>query len=210
MRLVFGKYAILLALALAITYPLSVEAARKARPSSQRNNTSAAGKTDTASKNKERVSAATTDTQKSNVDKLRSDVTGIKSDSQVTPEMKTKLATDIQSMAKGATKPSGESVSALSESLSTAMADGNISKVEKAKLMQNIETVMNSANISAEDLQTVINDSRTILEASGVEQSDVETVISDMQKIGAELKTNHPDSTAKTQSKIQNFRNRNK
>ena len=130
--------------------------------------------------------------QKVNVQKLQADVADIKSGSQVTQAQKDALANDLSSMAKGATKPSQASVSQLSQDLTTAMADGNISSADKAKLMKDVGTVMNSANISSAQINRAVADAQTIISASGINQADAQLVAQDLRAIVTEAKSHMP------------------
>ena len=85
--------------------------------------------------------------QQANLQKLQSDLTSMKSQSQVTPDQKKKLSADLQTLAEGTVKPSKASVDQLAADLSAATANSSISKAEQAKLMQDISAVLNSANI---------------------------------------------------------------
>ena len=128
--------------------------------------------------------------QQANLQKIQSDLLALKGQSQVTTEQKTKMATDLQTLAEGTVKPSQESVQKLSNDLSQAMADSSLSKSEQAKLMQDVTAVLNSANIPPAELKTVIADAQAILGASGVDQDDVKLIVSDLQAIGKELQKN--------------------
>ncbi len=128
--------------------------------------------------------------QRQNIQKLQSDLTSIKSGSQVTQQQKDALKQSLNTLAEGTTKPSQQSIDNLSNHLSSAMSDGNLSNQEKAQLAQDVQAVFDSASIPQSEVQQVISDAQSILQSSGVDKSDVQLIVTDLQNIAAEAKKN--------------------
>lgn len=141
------------------------------------------------------------ETQQQNVDQLKSDAKEIKQGSQVTQEQKDALKNDLTSMAKGATKPDPALVEKLSNDLSQAMADGNITGKEKSQLMKDLESVMNSANISTDQVNKASSDAQAILTASGISKTDVQKIAGDMKAIVSEAQKNAQKAASQVQEK---------
>ncbi len=134
--------------------------------------------------------------QQQNINKLVNDLKAIKAGSQVTPAMKQALKNDLLAMADGATKPDPALVDKLVNDLTAALADQNISDLEKQKLAKDLYAVMNSANIPAAEVQQAITDAQTILQASGIDKQDAQLIVADLQAIAAEAQQNLSGATA--------------
>jgi hypothetical protein len=141
--------------------------------------------------------------QQQNLQKLQSDLQAIKQGSQVTPEQKQALKNDLLAMADGATKPDPALVQQLANDLSAALADGNVSNAEKAKLTKDLDAVMDSASIPAAEVQQAISDAQAILTASGVDKADVQTIVKDLQAIANEAKKNAQAAGSTVKGKLQ-------
>lgn len=126
--------------------------------------------------------------QQANIQKLAGDLQKIKSQSQITPEMKNELSNDLMNMCKGAQKPSTESVNKLVSDLTNALADKNLSKTELLSIAKDLHYVLNSANITDAQISDVLSDVETILTASGVTQADANVIIQDLNNIINEIK----------------------
>lgn len=134
--------------------------------------------------------------QQANVTQLQSDLGAIKQGSQVTPEQKQAMKNDINAMATGATKPDPATVDKLTNDLSTAMSDGNLSAKEQAQLTADMQKVLNSANIPADEVTQTISDAQAILTASGASKEDAQKVSADLQAIAQQAKTGTPQDPA--------------
>ncbi|MDB6126017.1 MAG: hypothetical protein JWQ71_5010 [Pedosphaera sp.] len=130
--------------------------------------------------------------QQQNIDKLQTDLTAIKAGSEVTPEQKQTLASDVATLAKSATKPSKTSLTKLANNLSTALADKNVSAKEQAQLAKDINIVVNSSGISPAQAQAFIVAAQKVLTDSGVTAQDVQTVGSNLKAIVGELQKSKP------------------
>lgn len=130
------------------------------------------------------------DQQTANVQKLQSDLAAIKSGWAVTEEQKTAVKNSLMAVADGATKPSEESVTALADSLSSALADEQLTNKEKAQLASCVETVLKSANIPQAEVEALANSTYEMLVATGVSKEEASAVAQDLKAIGAELKKN--------------------
>jgi hypothetical protein len=138
-------------------------------------------------------------TQQQNVQQLQSDANAIKQGSQVTQAQKDALKNDLNSMAKGASCPDPALTEQLTNDLSQAMAESQLSGKEKAKLMGDVEAVMNSANISKAQVNQAIADAQAILTASGISQAQAQAIVNDLKAIAAEAQKNAAGATAGTQ-----------
>jgi hypothetical protein len=116
----------------------------------------------------------------------------------VTQAQKDTLKNDLTGMAKGASRPDPALTQQLSNDLSQAMADSQISGKEKAKLMSDVEAVMNSANISAAQVNQAIADAQAILTASGMSQAEAQVIVNDLKAIATEAQKNTAGDTAGT------------
>jgi hypothetical protein len=138
-------------------------------------------------------------TQQQNVQQLQSDANAIKQGSQVTQAQKDALKNDLNSMAKGASRPDPALTEQLTNDLSQAMADSQLSGKEKAKLMSDVEAVMNSANVSKAQVNQAIADAQAILIASGMSQAQAQAIVNDLKAIAAEAQNNAAGATTGTQ-----------
>jgi hypothetical protein len=126
--------------------------------------------------------------QSSSLQKLVADIATIKSRSQVTPDLKQRLAADLMACASGATKPSQESINKLADDLTAAVSGKKISSADQTQLARDINALLNSASISPAEAQSAGRSASDILEISGATKQDAQLVIADLQAIGAELK----------------------
>src|SRR5262245_26317237 len=86
--------------------------------------------------------------QQQGLSKMLTYFNALKSGSSITAEQKEQFATDLLSIAQGATKPSEKSVTKLANDLTTSLTDKNLTGPQRARLAQNVQAVLNSANIS--------------------------------------------------------------
>ncbi len=126
--------------------------------------------------------------QKANLQALQADLAAIKSGWAVTPEQKTAVRNSLAAIADGATKPSEASVSALADSLTTALSDQTVSMQEKAQITKNVQAVLQSANIPAEEVEALIASTSALLTATGVSKDEATAVADDLRAIAAEIK----------------------
>ncbi|MDB6112112.1 MAG: hypothetical protein JWR69_3862 [Pedosphaera sp.] len=130
--------------------------------------------------------------QQQAVDKLQADLTGIKAGSPVTPEQRLTLQSDFLTLAKGVAKPSKESLTKLANDLSTALANKNVSSVDRAVLAKTLNVVVNSGNLPVTQAQAFVTTAQNSLKASGVIEPELEPVIKNLQAIVAELQKSKP------------------
>lgn len=136
--------------------------------------------------------ASVSDQQKKNIEVLKTDLNAIKSNSEVTPEQKDALKNSLMTLAEGTTKPDAALVESLANNLSNALADGNLSSAEKARLATDLQKVMNSANIPVAEVNAAIADATAILQASNIDRADVELIVKDLKAIADEAKNRVP------------------
>jgi len=191
---------IVLATALIGAAALNVPAQRTGRRSS---GSTTSGSTTESQRTKPTGSNMSAD-QQQNIKRLQSDLSAIKSGSQVTTEQKQALQQDLMAMAEGATKPNAALVEQLANDLAAAMSDGNISNKELIKLTDDLEAVMNSANISKAQVTQAVTDAQAILKASGVSQSDAQAVVNDLNAIVVEAQKNGQNAVNEAKTNPQN------
>ena len=137
-----------------------------------------------------KINEKKTDEQKSNFEKLASDISSIKSGSEVTPEMKEKLARDLKSTLSAANMPSNESLESFCGNLAGAVSDQKITPAEAVKLAGDVEAILNSANVSPEDAKILVNDAAAIIEAADISDEEKQILKGDFESIAAVSKQN--------------------
>lgn len=140
------------------------------------------------------------DQQKANVQKLQSDLASIKAGSTVTEAQKQAVKDSLTALADGAVKPSEESVIALADSLTTALADEDLTPQEKIQIANSVEAVLTSANISQAEVEALVASTQALLVASGVTREEARTVADDLRAIGIELRANATAAATQAQS----------
>lgn len=80
-----------------------------------------------------------------NVSKILADLAVIKSRPQATQEQKDKLATNLNGVALGASKPSNEAVQTLANSLADAIAGKKLSSADQTALANSLAVALNAA-----------------------------------------------------------------
>ncbi len=147
---------------------------------------SRAAETERSAPSGQNLSAA----QQGNLQKLQADLAALKAGSQVTPELKAAVKTSLLALADGATRPSQESVSALAGSLSSALADQDVSQQEKVAIARSVQAVLASAGLPPEEVDQLVAATSELLLAAGVDRSDVQMVVADLQAIATEARSN--------------------
>ncbi|HWD93588.1 MAG TPA: hypothetical protein VG938_14700 [Verrucomicrobiae bacterium] len=104
------------------------------------------------------------------------------------PADKQDLAQSLGKVAQGANKPSPETLSKLSEHLSTAVSEAKLTTPKKTRLAQDVAVLLNSANTPLAQKQAMVQDVGTILRAGGTSDGDVAGVTADLQTVMEELK----------------------
>lgn len=126
------------------------------------------------------------------VDKLAADLTGIKAGSIITPEQKEMLQNDAATLAKGAIKPSKESLAKLSASLSAALAGKDVTPRDQSLSAKAIYAVLNSGTLTAAQAQNAVNVVQNTLKSSNASEADVKAVTGDLRAIVADLQKSKP------------------
>jgi hypothetical protein len=133
--------------------------------------------------------------QTQNLQRLQADIAIIKTKTEASAEQKQKLQHDLLTAASGA-KPSEDSVRALAESLSIAIADKKIATADQAKLARDLFSIVNCAAMNAEQTDAVVADAKEILVVSGTPKTVAATVGTNMKAIAAELQKGAPTAPA--------------
>jgi hypothetical protein len=134
--------------------------------------------------------------QQANIDKLAADFSDIKPGTRVPLDQRQQIQADALILAKGAAKPSGQSLTNLVKDLSAALAHSgvNLKDTGPAQLARYINIVVNSMNLSAGQVQPVIIAARNTLLTSGVGEDDYKPVVTDLNAIVTELQKARPKS----------------
>ena len=129
---------------------------------------------------------------KRNVDKLEADLTAIKSGVDTPDDQKQTLLTDLDTLARGSVKPSKDSLSKLTDDISTALSATNISSNERGQLAQAVNVVVNSSMTTPAQAQSFVGVAETSLRSSGVDDTGVQTVSDDLKAILTEVQKKKP------------------
>jgi hypothetical protein len=118
-----------------------------------------------------------------NIASLQKDFAGLKSD----PAQKPQLLSDLTAAAYG-TKPTKDSLSALADHLTTALAGKSLSATQQARLAQDVHAICNSSHLTPAQQQTIFENVYSILQGGGVSSDQAAQIVKDVQKIAAETK----------------------
>jgi hypothetical protein len=132
-------------------------------------------------------SASPTPVQQS-VAKVRADLAAIQPGSTVTAQQKQQLAADLLATAQGASKPSSATVAALTEQLSTAIAQKPLSDKDRNRLLTDLAAVLNPANLQPAQMQAIYGDIQAIFQVSGMDRKDAVKLTEAFKAIGAETR----------------------
>jgi len=102
--------------------------------------------------------------------------------------LKSALAKDMADVARGATKPSADTLSKLGDHLTTAYAETKLTLAQKTRLAQNIGVLLNSANTPAAQKEAMIKDVESILQTGGASAENASAVSADLKTVAEELK----------------------
>lgn len=132
--------------------------------------------------------------QQARIDKLADDFSEIKAGVRVPLDQRLQIQADALALARGAAKPSGQSLTNLVKDLSAALAGQNVKLKDPgpARLARDVNIVLNSLNLSPGQVQPVIIAARNVLLIAGVPEDDYKPVVADLNAIVAELQKNKP------------------
>lgn len=132
--------------------------------------------------------------QQAKIDKLESDLSGIQAGVRVPLDHRKEIQESVLALAKGAVKPSGQSLTNLVRDLSIALAEKGVTLKDPgpAQLARHINVVVNSMNLSAGQVQPAIIAARNILLTAHVPEDDYKDVVTSMNAIVTELQKNKP------------------
>ena len=102
--------------------------------------------------------------------------------------VKSSLAKDMAGVAQGANKPSQETLSKLSDHLTTAYAETTLKAPQKTRLAQDIGVLLNSANTPPAQKEAMIEDVKSILQTGGASADDAAAVATDLKMVTDEVK----------------------
>ncbi|TWT97127.1 dockerin type I domain-containing protein [Neorhodopirellula pilleata] len=131
------------------------------------------------------------ETQRENIRILVSDITAIRSESEVTPEQIEELRSSLFDLAEGATRPDRSLKLQLLRDTRAARSDGEISDADREQLASGVDAVLESANIPQAERDAVLEDIQSIVDASGIAQEDIQTIAEDVNAIRTEFWNNH-------------------
>jgi hypothetical protein len=104
--------------------------------------------------------------------RLQSSLSGIRPESQATPQKTQQLARDLTAACFGTPKPSPATINKLAESLSAALSQKLLSNPTRNRLLQDLNAVLNPANISKSRMDDVIADIQAVFQSSGLDRKD--------------------------------------
>jgi hypothetical protein len=130
--------------------------------------------------------------QQANIDKLAADFSDIKTGVRVPLDQRQQILADALVLAKGAAKPSGQSLTNLVKDLALAGQSVKLKDPGPAQLARDVNIVVNSLNLSPGQIQPVIIAARNVLLTSGVPEDDYKPVVADLNAIVTELQKNKP------------------
>lgn len=119
--------------------------------------------------------------------KLVSDLASIKSRPQATPEQKEKLATNLASVATGATKPSTEAVQALANTLADAIAGKKLATADQAQLARDLGNALN-ATAGSPQLAAAVQGVKDGLYLAGVNEAGIQSVAKALTELTTKAK----------------------
>jgi hypothetical protein len=132
--------------------------------------------------------------QQANIDKLGDDLAAIKAGVRVPLDQRQQIQADALVLAKGAAKPSPQSLTNLVKDLSLAIAGKsvNLKETSPAQLAHHLNIIVNSMNLTPGQVQAAIIAARNLLLTSGVPEDDYKPVVADLNAIVTELQKNKP------------------
>jgi hypothetical protein len=102
--------------------------------------------------------------------------------------LKDNLTRGMSNVAQG-TKPSQDTLSKLTEHLSTALGEAvKLTSQKKTRLAQDIGALLNSASRSEDQKKAMIEDVQSILHTGGASDESTAAVATDLQSVAEELK----------------------
>jgi hypothetical protein len=111
---------------------------------------------------------------------------------QVSQAQKDALKNDLYAMVHSGNRPDEYLVEQLASDLSSSLADGKITALDKTRLMKDAEKVMNSAGISTAQASQAVSDAQAILTGSGIGKADVQKIGADLKAIAAQAQRTAP------------------
>jgi hypothetical protein len=102
--------------------------------------------------------------------------------------VKSSLAKDMGNVAQGGNKPSSETLSKLSDHLTTAYAKTTLKPAQRKRLAQDIGVLLNSANTPPTQKEAMIQDVESILQTGGASAVDAAAVSADLKTVAEEVK----------------------
>ena len=106
----------------------------------------------------------------------------------ITADQKSALARNMGNVAQG-TKPSQETLSKLSDHLTTALSESTkLTTARRTHVAQEIGVLLNSANTPADQKDAMIKDVQSILEGAGATSEHASAVAADLTAVTNEVK----------------------
>jgi hypothetical protein len=118
--------------------------------------------------------------------RVSSDLRAIQVDGEVTAAHARWLETDLAALAKGAAKPSEQSLHSLALDLAIALDDVWLPARAQARLVYGLDAVLSGAAAPGEAFDAVVRDVKDLLVASAVDPIEVELLVSDLGAIHGE------------------------
>jgi len=119
--------------------------------------------------------------------RFQTELSGLRAESQATPDQKQKLAQDLMMAAQG-NKPSLESVNKLVDDLAAAFSEKPLSATSRARFTQELDAVLNPAKYPQAKMDGIFTDIQAIFQENGLARSKAVALtehIKDLQRGGA-------------------------
>jgi hypothetical protein len=119
------------------------------------------------------------------IDKLRSDLTAAAAAPSASSVQKQAIQDDLLNLAKGAVKPSADSLGRVADGITTAISGGKLKN--PAQLARSLNVVVNAGNLAATQVQPFVAAAQSGLKSSGVADAAAQGIADDLKAIASEL-----------------------
>jgi hypothetical protein len=126
--------------------------------------------------------------QQSNVNRIKASIAAILAGTEAPKDKIDKFAADLSAAARGAKKPSVESINKLANGIAKNLAGKKLGSAEQLRLAQDLEAIANSSSFSKLQADAYVSDVQSILEAAGVKGDALSSAAADIKTVVSELK----------------------
>lgn len=119
--------------------------------------------------------------------KLKSDLSAVTANSQVTATQKEKIAQDLLAVAQTA-KPSLSSATRLAEKVSAAFAEKPLSATSLARFVQELDAILNPSKYPQAKPDGIFADIQAIFQENGLKRDKAVAIADDVKTLAAEVR----------------------